>query len=208
MIIFPCTQEATASSWHQRRRTDRPQRPQCPARIEGMHMIRQGMTVRSPRSTTSSAWVKYEATSHLVPTASIRLPRTATKPSNGRSPVPVKTLLDVRTVKQSDITTTYTGSMPEIAVTIRPKTTMKMKNFQMVFRHWPNEILATASAGDRHARHGTDGVDGLIGKLERGNGSFGIKAHKLVSGPMTGMVKRASPELEGTSKEGGQGRYT
>ena len=64
--------------------------------------------------------------------------------SNGRSPVPVKTLLDVRTVKQSDITTTYTGSMPEIAVTIRPKTTMKMKNFQMVFHHWPNEILATA----------------------------------------------------------------
>ena len=72
---------------------------------------------------------------HLVPTASIRLPRTATKPSNGRSPVPVKTLLDVRTVKRSDITTTYTGSMPEIAVTIRPKTTMKMKNFQMVFHH-------------------------------------------------------------------------
>ena len=106
--------------------------------------IRPGMTVRSPRSTTSSAWVKYEATSHLVPTASIRLPRTATKPSNGRSPVPVKTLLDVRTVKRSDITTTYTGSMPEIAVTIRPKTTMKMKNFQMVFHHWPNEILATA----------------------------------------------------------------
>lgn len=75
--------------------------------------------------------------------ASIRLPRTATKPSNGRSPVPVKTLLDVRTVKRSDITTTYIGSMPEIAVTIRPKTTMKMKNFQMVFHHWPNEILAT-----------------------------------------------------------------
>lgn len=72
------------------------------------------------------------------------VPRTATKPSNGRSPVPVKTLLDVRTVKRSDITTTYTGSMPEIAVTIRPKTTMKMKNFQMVFHHWPNEILATA----------------------------------------------------------------
>lgn len=34
--------------------------------------------------------------------------------------------------------------MPEIMVATRPNITMKMKNFQMVFHHWPNEIFATA----------------------------------------------------------------
>ena len=91
---------------------------------------------------------------HTVPTASNSIATDRCETFRRQVPVPVEATLrrqDRQTIEHHNH---YTGSMPEIAVTITPKTTMKMKNFK-----WSSTIMQTRNpshgkTGDRHARHG------------------------------------------------------
>ena len=60
--------------------------------------------------------------------------------------------------------------------------------------------LCHGKAGNRHARRRADSVDGLVGKLERGDGSLGIEAHELGQGTHNGHGERRQARARGNEQ--------
>ena len=78
---------------------------------------------------------------------------------------------------------------------------MKMKNFQMVFHHWPKEIFATARPATVIPATGLMVLMVWFANCSAVTAASGLRPMSSVSGPMTGMVSAARPELDGTSRE-------
>ena len=90
------------------------------------------------------------------------------------------------------------GSMPEMAVNTMPTTTTTIMNFQQVFHHWGKLILHTARPATVMPAVGLMVFMVWLAMHRAVTEASVLTPIRSVSGAMTGMVRAARPEEEGT----------